>query len=1337
MALRSLRAGARACAAALVITALGACSATPPPADALTSYRAAAAEARDGEVVGRWLLGELFAPGGDPARVVEARKRLAALTPEAQKGLFASLARAADDEAHGKFRSAALAHLDAVAAARTSDHPDAPLVAWWATNHLLGLRAGVADLWSQGRDLVKKTIEQPGNIGWRARGELVEWWTLDGYREEAPPPTPGKVPADVGSEAAPREGAFEAAARLYGCAEKARLAGPFGHGAASDLHAHHDAERAGPWPAVFPRDPRTMEPPRVQRVERFGCAQRAPGAPPGIYYVETFLELPADREMIVAVQGAFSVFIDDVEVLTRDTRQWGIWPRFGVRVRLGAGRHRVLARVAGPETSIRLQAPNGAPLNVVTSNDPAPPYSITPPEVLPDPNAIDAFMAAAAVPPQPGTPRGAPRDTGDPISRVLAAYLAHVEGQEDVSDVLLAPLVADAERATGAALALQAGFIEKDPIFPPGDARDRVKDVRARAAVKDPGLWWPRLWLLLDEADKSGVPEVTPKLLALADTFREVPDIVKGLAAIYARLGWRPEHERTVKLAAERFPDDADALRELLRLHEAQGDTAGADKLAARVKQLDPDAEIDLERAVDRRDFRAAIAELTRLGKARKDRRDIAARIAELLARAGDSRESLAKLELAVARKPDDADARLALADARFARGDRGALSHALVDAIHAGADTSALRDAIELVDGITELSPYRLDGKKVIAEFEANKVDMPGTAARVLDYSAIWVHPDGSARMLEHEILAIQSREGIQEQAEQRPRGMVLKIRTIKADGRVLEPEIVPGKETITMPHLEIGDYIETETLTTMRGDGHGGQRFEGPRWFFREEKIPYWRSEFIAISPKNRTLDIETGGVVPKPDVSESGALVIHRWRVDKSPALPEEPASAPIQEFLPNVRIGWGYNLEDTIARLVDAAGDETPRDPRLVRAAEAIARGEEPDLGRKVVKAKVKGEAPAEGEAPAATAEPLPVIEKEKARVEAPAPGGAPATLEEKARRIYRWVLTNIEAGRESDGRRVVMGRSGNRTEAFIHLCRLAGITADVGLVRDRLAPPPIGPLSEAESFGALAVRLTVDFGAPRWMVVREKFAPYGYMPSALRGQPAVRLVKGAPRETTPQGGSLDGVTHEGTVDLSADGSARLDIEQRYEGKLAIMLRTALEQLPEARFKETIEARLVPQSLPGARVISAEVVNLGALDEPLTLHLKLEMSSFARPAGGELLIAPMFPLRLGGLAGLPQRETPLYISESIATRVTVKLRIKLPRGAEVDTKLAPATVDDEGRSAQVRDHAEPGELVLDRVMDLPAGRIKPGDYARFQEFARRVDAALHREVSVTVR
>jgi hypothetical protein len=252
-----------------------------------------------------------------------------------------------------------------------------------------------------------------------------------------------------------------------------------------------------------------------------------------------------------------------------------------------------------------------------------------------------------------------------------------------------------------------------------------------------------------------------------------------------------------------------------------------------------------------------------------------------------------------------------------------------------------------------------------------------------------------------------------------------------------------------------------------------------------------------------------------------------------------------------------------------------------------------------------------------------------------------------------------------------------------------------------------------------------------------MVVRDKFAPYGYLPSPLRGEEAIVLRPGAPHEITPATGSQDGVTHEGTVELAADGSARLEVSQRYEGKLAIALRTALESLPEDRFKEIIESRLLPQTLPGARVLSVEVKNITELDEPLVLHMKLEMSTFARPRSGELLVSPLFPLRLGALTTLPSRETPLYISENIATRVAVKLRIKLPEGARVTTALEPSSAQDGSRNAHIEDHIEPGYLVLDRVMDLPAGRIQPTGYQTFQAFARRVDAALHRDISVTLR
>src|SRR5579871_3860746 len=118
------RALVRLVAAVATVLVLGACVSTRAvPADPLEALRGAAAEG-GGEEVGRWLLGELLVPGGSAERAAAARAKLEGMGG-AKKGLFASLARAVDDEAHGRFRSAAMAHLDALAAARSSQHPDA------------------------------------------------------------------------------------------------------------------------------------------------------------------------------------------------------------------------------------------------------------------------------------------------------------------------------------------------------------------------------------------------------------------------------------------------------------------------------------------------------------------------------------------------------------------------------------------------------------------------------------------------------------------------------------------------------------------------------------------------------------------------------------------------------------------------------------------------------------------------------------------------------------------------------------------------------------------------------------------------------------------------------------------------------------------------------------------------------------------------------------------------------------------------------------------------------------------------------------------------------------
>jgi hypothetical protein len=536
---------------------------------------------------------------------------------------------------------------------------------------------------------------------------------------------------------------------------------------------------------------------------------------------------------------------------------------------------------------------------------------------------------------------------------------------------------------------------------------------------------------------------------------------------------------------------------------------------------------------------------------------------------------------------------------------------------------------------------------------------------------------------MLEHEIMRIQSQEVITKEAEQRPpTGLVLRVRVLKPDGKVLEPEPVAGKPTLTMPHLEVGDYIEIEHITPSAGDGRKGLRYHGPTWFFREADKGYWRSEFVTLTPKDRPVEIETRGKVPAPKVTERGTFVERRWRVDESPPAPQEPDAPDPREFLPSVRLGWGISIEDSIARLVDAAADETPLDPRLHAKALEIA-----------------GAIPAE-------------------------------RREDRARRVYKWLAENVQDGQESDGRRVILGKSGSRQMAFLHLMRQLEIPVELALAKDRLAMPPVGKMSEVEAWDGLLVRLDTDKGA-RWLVARDKFAPFGYVPAEHRGQPAYRLVPGAPRETVPNEGALDGVAFEGRADMHDDGSATVDVVLRYTGKLAIGMRSVFDRVAESQLKDFVESRILARNIPGARAKSVEVANKADVGEPLSVRVKADVPQIVRAQGGRVVLKSLFPLRLAQLATLPQRQTPVFLGSS--SHVEVKFQVVVPETWKVPTSLPTGEAKDGERVVRVADAVHGHAIVLDRYVDIPAGRVQPGEeYARFQRFAQEADALVEREI-----
>jgi hypothetical protein len=207
---------------------------------------------------------------------------------------------------------------------------------------------------------------------------------------------------------------------------------------------------------------------------------------------------------------------------------------------------------------------------------------------------------------------------------------------------------------------------------------------------------------------------------------------------------------------------------------------------------------------------------------------------------------------------------------------------------------------------------------------------------------------------------------------------------------------------------------------------------------------------------------------------------------------------------------------------------------------------------------------------------------------------------------------------------------------------------------------------------------------------------------------------------------PTDGVVDRVEVKGDVKLAADGSAEIELAQAFHGKYAMGLRGVVAEFSEQQLRDAIESQLLGRSLRGVQLLSHKVEGVDNPEAPIVIKTRSKMRTFAQPVGGSLLIQPPFTTRVSQFASLPMRQTPLLIVE--ATQQSVRLQIKLPAGATLQTPVGAKKVVDGDRKVVVGDKLDGASLTLSREVFIPSGRIQPDQYNRFLDFARRADDAL---------
>ena len=1034
-----------------------------------------------------------------------------------------------------------------------------------------------------------------------------------------------------------------------------------------------------------------------------------------VFYAASELRIERGGDYLAWIEGAaaLELRLDGAVVLSRVPYPREMPRAQTVAVKLSPGTHQALvrwSRAEGARFRLTLVRADGAPADFA---------SAAPAELkgarLEAPCALGSACSARGAWAEPTSLRRMAEDRlreddGDPLAAWL---LARAVIGDERAPARLAVARAVALSASGApALVLRAQEVMRDPEVPDRLGRSRALVDLAQAARKDPLLLRARLTAAALQRDAERYDDAAQELQQAEAALRHLRDPARPAGATPASLAVAIRSS-----AADALPARLQLAR--ARLLDAQGNTAAARAGVEAALRTDPgrcDAR-SLRYELSRRDGsvpdqrKAAEALLpcgdgaSTLAGLLRDRRDLARAeelfavlaaahpaqpprlhaLAEIQGARNETAAAVRTLQKAAALAPRSADPLRRLAGVFEASGDAKAADQTRARALALAPGDLALRRQLALSRGEDVLRWADRDGL-ALARDSGVKAPPGASAVRLLDQGAVQVYPDGGAVERVHSVVRVLDKRGVSRFGEAHLPGDadILRLRTIKRDGRTLEPESIPEKEGVTMPGLEPGDAVEIDYLRAIapRGPELPGIGLGG--FFFRDEQTPMVLSTYEVRAPATLPLEVDAHNAAVPAIEKVAGEQRFRMTARDVAPQEPE-PHQPPEAETMPWIQVGSGAGQRDLVRSMADWA---------LLR-----------------------------GRPGAAT--------DELARA---AGGGTPR---ERAARIHAAVAQAVRGRSQGSdfslpAAHVLAQGRGNRLLALKAALASAGIGSHIVQVRGFNQDQAPYRFPRPDAYGWAVLRIDLP-GQAAWVDPSYRLAPFDELPPFLRGQDAWVVPEPGeePRQIrTPAGPSGDGREVALQLELDSTGAATGGGRDRHLGFEAAGLKDALERFDETQRKQAVESML-GRGLRGVELDSlaaegdSEVGGATTLVYGLRVHL-------ARRDGARLLVpASLSPQRLSRRwVQKADRTLPLLVDS--AEKQTTRAEIALPQGFHLRAPPAPVALRTEYGEFTWSAREQRGKLVIEESFALPQQRVVPGRYAAFADFARRVDEVEDQEL-----
>ncbi|HZT73036.1 MAG TPA: DUF3858 domain-containing protein [Terriglobales bacterium] len=1005
----------------------------------------------------------------------------------------------------------------------------------------------------------------------------------------------------------------------------------------------------------------------------------------GIDYAVTYVRVPRREAYALRIYSPASaaIFINGRAVVRNDRRSSYVPATATAAVELDAGWNRLVVKLGGYAArsfSLMLRPVSAAPPSPLASAAALPPGQrlAGAPRLLPPPLTLGAWSAARL--------RAHPDD-------LVALWADGVwRGEDEDGETARVEL----ERATKLAPeAVPAWLALTDVYSNLDDASQTWASAQTSAAAHaaeriDPAVL-PAIEHLGEVEDSQG------QFTAAARDFQRCAG--RGYAPcdwaefhLAAGRHWTPEARQALAHALAASPSDWAGLADGLEFYTDLGDQEQARQLTSELLR-DPRGHAALARfflhhgrAADAASLLAAEVELDpSSGPLRRDYLEALLEARRLDAAQAAARQALADF-------PDDAQVAAAAADIALAADQQAGL--AVLRRVEFG--RNALRHEADFLAGDRFWAPWYHSAAEVLKD-APNGAEYPNAASiLVLDQMVDRINPDHTRDSYIHQIIRVLNSTGIETQGTvQIPAGSdIITLRTIKPDGTALLPEIHANLNSVQMPGLEPGDFIETEYVMHQPASNAVPGTIDNNMFFvFNSSREPYHYSDYIVLTPNDDPLMIETERFPYPAKVTKlTGAMAgwtAREWLIQKTRILGVEPNMPPEPQLVPMVWVSSKMTWKDISDYLADAMFPVERYTAEMRQTARQLS-------------------------AAAGKADPV-----------------------AQARKIFDWVAANITPGEGAPlapARQYFTDRSGSRLATFLGLLAAAGIHPQLAMAR----PFTDHSALEIPNFASFQYPLVkVGMGEQAaWFDLNNDFARSDYINPAFRGGQA--LLAGAPNEgavftTVPnQPSPLDGMATTADIRVQPSGDGQLHLVLEFRGPLGEKIRQSLASIPASQLPQVYQQVLL-QSYPNATADNGQIQGLEAHDQPLVISVDGTIPGFVRREGDSWEIDHLIGSvgLLSRYASLPARIHPLVIPGDSFETTQVKVTLAAPFAAPAVP--GGADISNPFGSYKATYQVTGNELDLSRAVYLKANYITPDQYANFRRFGEVVDSRDHLPVT----